>query len=116
IETIIAGQDHLESAVEFFNAKLSQKTQAAVINAEHRNLRVADQARGGDHRAVATENEYQVSGIRELFRFRLVDRAAGLVLDAFALDLRAADEVDSPLAQPERQIAKSLQRLRLMRF
>ena len=60
VDLVFAGEDRFEGREHFLDAKIGQIAQAAVVDAEHENVGVADQPGGRDHRAVAAEDDDQV--------------------------------------------------------
>ncbi|HWF89168.1 MAG TPA: hypothetical protein VN659_10045, partial [Pyrinomonadaceae bacterium] len=82
--------------------------EAPVVNAEHRDFVIADHAGGGDHRAVAAEDEHQIDLAGDVFALDLRDRTAGLVLNPLALEIWATNERDAALRKPDDEVADGL--------
>ena len=116
IETVVSRKDRFERTVEFFDTKLREIAEPAVVDAEYWDLLIADRACSGDHGAVTAKDEHQIDFGREVFVLNLRDRTARLVFDAIAFEVWTTDERDAALRKPHDQLADSLQCLGLMRF
>src|SRR4029077_531088 len=85
IETIVTLENRFERRVNFFDAKLGKVTQPSIVDPEYRHLRVTHQTRGGDHCAVASQHQYQISSSGKLIGSYLFNRATSLFLNPLAL-------------------------------
>src|SRR5207237_2685698 len=110
------GENRCQRPEDVYEIKLSEITQAAIVDAHDRHFDIAKHPRGRDHRAVSPQHQHQIDSLSQRIFLNRFDDTSGFVFDAFALNLRPADQFDFALAQPFSQTAERLKRVRLMRL
>jgi hypothetical protein len=106
----------IEGVRHLFDAHFGQVAERSVVDADDGHVAVIEQARGGDHRAVAAEHDDHVHAGGEFLVLHRLDGATHLAFDLFALDARAEDERDAARREPFQQATDGFVRLRVMRF
>ena len=114
LNRVLTRENRFESRKQFFDRKLSEIAEAAIVYADYGHLVVTQHAARRDHRPITTEHEYQIDASRKFFLAHNFNGASRFVFDALALDVWRTDEGNAAFAQPLRQTTKCFERIRLM--